>query len=148
MNLLVEYKSVLGWGPPIHDGSRYLLLVSLLLFLMPRAFNVRFLALVIALVVFYLPLQGPKKGGFTLTVLDVGQGSSALIETQSHSVLVDTGSRFLSGMTLADFVVLPFLQQRNIKKLDMLHLTHDDLDHSGGKELLSPKSHEVIGQQR
>ncbi len=146
LNYLLAHKDMLTWGPPVHDGNRYLLLLAMLVFLMPRAMANRMLAIVMLGVALFIPLQRPQAGGFSLMVLDVGQGSSALIETQSHSILVDTGSRFLSGMTLADYVVLPFLRQRHLSRLDVLHLTHDDMDHSGARQLLASRSRMVVDQ--
>ena len=147
LDVLLLVQEMIIWSPPIHDSNRVLLIVASIIFVLPKALYLRKLAVAVCLAAFFVPVQRPSEGGFRVTVLDVGQGSSALIETNTHSVLVDTGVRFLNGMTVADYVVLPFMRQRNVIKLDILHITHSDLDHSGGWELLSAKSAQVIDQE-
>jgi len=145
---LLAHKSVFTYGPPIHDGNRYLVVIGVCILLLPRVLGGRLLAFSCLLVALWLPIERPKEGGFSLMVLDVGQGSAAIIETSAHTVLVDTGTRFLSGMSLVDYVVWPYMRSRNIRQLDMLHLSHDDKDHSGGAMLLKPISTEVVTQHR
>ncbi len=146
LDYLWLHQEILTFGPSIHDDNRALIILGLAALLLPKALSARYLGLTCLLVALCLPVQRPTVGGFRLMVLDVGQGSSALIETAEHTVLVDTGTRFLSGMSLADYVVLPFLRTRNIRQLSMLHISHDDKDHSGGIELLKPLSQQVITQ--
>lgn len=72
-----------------------------------------------------------KPGEFDFTVLDVGQGLSVVIQTAHHVLVYDTGyrsSRFNAG----DAVIVPYLQRKGIKQLDLLLLSHDDNDHTGG----------------
>lgn len=65
-----------------------------------------------------------------LTLLDVGQGDAILIETPARTALIDTGgNRFLD---IGDMVVVPFLKYRWIRGLDLIVLTHADMDHYGG----------------
>jgi competence protein ComEC len=143
---LLVHQRVLTFTPPIHDDNRALVIMGLAALLLPKALGSRYLGAACLLVALWLPIQRPAEGGFSVMVLDVGQGSSALIETAKHTVLVDTGTQFLSGMTLADYVVLPYLRTRNINQLNMLHISHNDKDHAGGIELLRPFSQEVITQ--
>ena len=83
-----------------------------------------------------------------LQVLDVGQGLSVLVRTRSHSLLYDTGARWQGGDS-GQHVILPALRANAIDRLDMLIVSHDDADHSGGllsildrvstKKLLGPE---------
>jgi competence protein ComEC len=70
----------------------------------------------------------------TVTVLDVGQGNAALIQTiENKTILVDGGG--FSGATQFDvgrYVVAPFLWQQGITALDVVILTHPDADHMNG----------------
>lgn len=71
-----------------------------------------------------------------ITMIDVGQGDSILIEYPFHraNILVDTGgSRYRD---IANDVLIPILYSKGINKLDYLFVTHDDMDHSGAKEQL------------
>ena len=74
-------------------------------------------------------------GALTITVLDVGQGSSTLFYSGGHTVLVDCGGNSADdpGDIAADH-----LQAMGTSKLDALVLTHYHADHAGGvPELLS-----------
>ena len=71
-------------------------------------------------------------GAFRVTVLDVGQGSAALVETRSRTLLFDAGPRFPSGFDLGERVVLPALAQQPVRQLHRIVVSHSDLDHAGG----------------
>ena len=68
-----------------------------------------------------------------VTFLAVGEGQCAVIEAPGGQVMmVDAGSRQypgLRGEMLADRVILPFLAQRGIRRLDALVITHPQSDH-------------------
>ncbi len=77
--------------------------------------------------------HGPRlPGEFTITALDVGQGSSILVDTHRHRLIFDAGPRYASGFDLGDAVVVPSFRQRASQVLSALVLSHDDLDHTGG----------------
>ncbi len=74
----------------------------------------------------------------TITMLDVGQGDSILVEFPNNkgNILVDTGGSYTedwkkTNYSLAQNVTIPFIKKRGIKKLDYLILTHGDYDHMG-----------------
>ncbi|AFA48441.1 DNA internalization-related competence protein ComEC/Rec2 [Acetobacterium woodii] len=73
-----------------------------------------------------------------VTILDVGQGDSILIETpEGHHYLVDGGGYlFEKSTTISENVLYPVLYSKNIKKLDGVFLTHNHVDHSQGIEEL------------
>jgi len=77
-------------------------------------------------------IDTPGYGGFRLLAMDVGQGSSILIETRHHTLLYDTGPGFPSGFNLGEAVVVPTYLKRHATPLDGLILSHDDVDHTGG----------------
>ncbi|MGR6873722.1 DNA internalization-related competence protein ComEC/Rec2 [Pseudomonas sp. HK3] len=147
--LLVLHKveSVITWWLPIHEHYRYLFMISLILGLLPAVFKTRPLALAIGFVVLILPINKPDEGGFELIVFDVGQGSAALIKTANKYVLVDTGAQFLSGLGVADFVILPYLRQQRVRYLDMLHVTHADNDHAGNAQLMNSMAGVLVEQK-
>jgi competence protein ComEC len=78
--------------------------------------------------------QSGSPDHMTVTVLDVGQGNAALIQTiENKTILVDGGG--FSGATQFDvgrYVVAPFLWQQGITALDVVILTHPDSDHMNG----------------
>ena len=74
----------------------------------------------------------PDAGGVRLTMLDVGQGLAAVVETRHHVLVYDTGSAFRSGSDAGAIAVEPFLRHRGLRHVDLLVASHDDLDHAGG----------------
>lgn len=101
--------------------------------LMPRGWPLRWAAPLT-----WLPLVAPAPdvpppGGFRLTALDIGQGTSVLIQTAGRTLLYDTGPGPESTHA-GERIVAPFLRSRGIRALDMLVLSHADADHAGGAE--------------
>jgi competence protein ComEC len=74
----------------------------------------------------------PAPGEFTVTALDVGQGSAILVDTHRRRLIYDTGPRFASGFDLGDAAVIPTFRRSRNRTLSGLVLSHDDLDHTGG----------------
>lgn len=74
----------------------------------------------------------PEPGHWRMSAMDVGQGSAILVETTSQALLFDAGPRHYGGSDAGERVVAPFLQARGIRQLDVLVLSHADLDHVGG----------------
>jgi competence protein ComEC len=76
---------------------------------------------------------GPSEQSLTLTVFDVGQGESMLLEMGGHTILVDTGGvPFGGGLDVGRRVLAPALWTRGLRSLDTLLVTHGDPDHLGG----------------
>jgi competence protein ComEC len=80
-------------------------------------------------------------GAFELTVLDVGQGLASVLRTARHTVVYDTGPAFRSGRDAAQLAVLPYLYASGTRSVDMLVVSHDDLDHRGGMDSLLRQIH-------
>lgn len=81
--------------------------------------------IVISLIIFFnLP---KKQDGLLLTMLDIGQGDSILIQTpEGLNILVDAG---IDNTVLYELgKVLPWWD----RQIDILIMTHSDLDHYGG----------------
>ncbi len=72
----------------------------------------------------------------SMTLLDVGQGLSAVIQIGEHTLIYDTGYGEPGGFTQAEKVLLPYLADRDINRVDTLLISHADLDHSGGAPVL------------
>jgi len=63
--------------------------------------------------------------------LDVGQGNASVIVKGGHAIIIDTGKRYAKG-SAASRIIQPFIQWHKIERVDMIVVTHDDNDHSGG----------------
>lgn len=80
----------------------------------------------------------PSQGQADITLLDVGQGLSMVIETANATILYDTGPAYGSGFSAAKAVVLPYLRGHNTRRLQSLVISHADNDHIGGlKDVLN-----------
>jgi competence protein ComEC len=79
---------------------------------------------------------GPNDGEVELTLLDVGQGLSAVVRTARHSLVYDAGARFDESADMGSRVVLPYLSFLQINKLDAVVISHGDNDHIGGAATL------------
>ncbi|MBE6934225.1 MAG: DNA internalization-related competence protein ComEC/Rec2 [Ruminococcaceae bacterium] len=75
----------------------------------------------------------PLDDQFRVTMFDVGQGQSILIQSEGKAFLVDCGGD--NGKEAADKVADTLLMQ-GISRLDGIIVTHYDNDHVGGVEFL------------
>lgn len=98
----------------------------------PRAFPGRSLGLVWLLPLLWFPAARPQQGDYWLTLLDVGQGLAAVIRTRSHAVVYDAGPRYGAGFDAGRDVIAPFLRRQGVRRLDVLVVSHADIDHAGG----------------
>ena len=80
-------------------------------------------------------------GEVEVTVFDVGQGTSVLVETAGHALLYDTGPAFQGGADAGAGVVVPGLRGLGQDTLDILMLSHSDLDHVGGTGSVTANVH-------
>ena len=80
--------------------------------------------------------ERPADGEFTLAAIDVGQGLAVVVETAGHVLVFDTGPRWRGGGEAARVSLLPYLRARGIRQIDLLVVSHEDQDHSGGANLL------------
>ncbi len=108
------------------------IIIGTILLLTPRHFPAKWLGLIALLpLIFYSPNR-PNKDEFWFTLLDVGQGLSAVIETKNHTLIFDTGPKFSDSFNTGTAVIKPFLQQQGIRHIDTLIVSHGDNDHIGG----------------
>lgn len=75
-----------------------------------------------------------KNSNLEIITFDVGNADSFLIKTpQNKYVMVDTGkSGYDGGKSQAEYIILRFLKDKGIRKLDSVIVTHFDNDHCGG----------------
>ena len=82
-------------------------------------------------------LAGRWDRGFSLTMLDVGQGDCIYVRTaQGQVYLFDGGSS--SRSRAGEYVLIPYLKYQGVRAVDGIFLSHGDQDHiSAVRELLS-----------
>jgi len=91
------------------------------------------LGLVVLSAIYCVPVLVPK--GLEVVFIDVGQGDSIFVRTcTGKTVLIDGGggSNIESSFNMGDSVVIPFLLDFGIAKLDVVVATHGHDDHIQG----------------
>lgn len=73
-----------------------------------------------------IPETIPENSVFSIHFIDVGQADAALINCDSHYMLIDGGNKADSN------VIYSVLQKADVKKLDIVVGTHAHEDHIGG----------------
>lgn len=107
--------------------------VGVLLLLAPRGWPARWVGVVWLLPLFLVRPPLPAAGEVWFTLLDVGQGLSAVVRTREHTLLFDVGPRF-GDFDTGKAVVEPYLRATGVRRLDALIVSHGDIDHVGGAE--------------
>ncbi|MGB5830383.1 MAG: DNA internalization-related competence protein ComEC/Rec2 [Thiohalocapsa sp.] len=103
-----------------------------LLMLAPRGLPGRWLGLVFLLPLGLIRPPVPADGEAHFTLLDVGQGLSAVVRTRGHVMVYDVGPRYPSGFETGSVVVAPYLRNLGVDNVDLLIASHADQDHVGG----------------
>ncbi len=125
----------LSW---IEIAAIYLVFISIFLILKGiRKTPIFLLTLSVLLIIFNVSnsrLKSPLKPNLSITIIDVEQGSSALIQTpEGRRILVDGGGfSDSSSFDTGRFIIAPFLWQKRIRSLDYVILSHPESDHLNG----------------
>jgi len=73
-----------------------------------------------------------RPGTTEIAFLDVGQGDAAVCRfSTGHTIVIDGGPA-TAGYDAGDWVVVPYLRSRGIRRVDAVVVTHSDSDHIGG----------------
>ena len=105
---------------------------AVLLLLAPVGVPYRYLSFLLFLPLFATTQDKPAEGTIKLTVLDVGQALAIVVQTQQHTLIYDTGSKYSEDSNSGKTVILPFLRHEAIQSIDKLMISHGDNDHIGG----------------
>lgn len=105
---------------------------GILLLLAPRGLGGRGLGgICLGLALLIRPPSAPLK----LTVMDVGQGLSVVVQTPDQTWIYDTGPAFSDSFDAGSRIIAPYLRAQGIRQIDVM-VSHGDNDHSGGTEAL------------
>lgn len=87
--------------------------------------------LLIIIIIFNLLNLLPKD--LRIYFIDVGQGDSTLILTpKGNSILIDGGGSETGSFDVGEKILLPYLLDRGVTKIDYMMISHFDSDHVGG----------------
>ncbi|QSA99073.1 DNA internalization-related competence protein ComEC/Rec2 [Methylococcus sp. EFPC2] len=121
-------------SPPVWTLA--LALPGTVLLFLPRGLPGRWLGAVMLLPAWTVQPQGPAYGDVRLTLLDVGQGLAAVVQTARHALVFDTGARLGPDFAMGSAVIEPFLRHEGLGSIDVLVVSHGDNDHIGGADSL------------
>lgn len=89
----------------------------------------KFILVILIIFIFYNFSYQIFPQNLKIFFIDVGQGDSSLIITpQNKKILIDGGGS-LSNFDVGEQTLIPYLLSRRIKKLDLLIISHFDIDH-------------------
>ncbi len=106
--------------------------IGLLILIQPSGLPGKYLSYLLISSLFLIQTPKLQSRQLRVTVLDVGQGLSVVLETTNHAMIYDAGPRSFSGFSTGHSVILPYLHYRGISTLDLAIVSHNDNDHSGG----------------
>jgi len=123
-------------SPAVSAGWMLLFGLGIVIVLLPGAFRLAPVGIMLLLPVFWLQPERPARGDVWFTLLDVGQGLAAVAETSNHVLVYDSGPAFRSGFNTGDAVLVPYLVNQGYRHIDRLVISHADNDHIGGAHSL------------
>ncbi|HKQ30110.1 MAG TPA: DNA internalization-related competence protein ComEC/Rec2, partial [Burkholderiales bacterium] len=109
-------------------------LVGVAVLLAPRGWPGRWIGALWLLPLFLVTPPRPNAGELWFGMLDVGQGLAAVLRTQHHTLVYDTGPRFSDSFDTGEAAVVPYVYSQGLRDIDLLVVSHADNDHRGGAE--------------
>ncbi|MEO6279713.1 DNA internalization-related competence protein ComEC/Rec2 [Roseateles sp.] len=136
LKLLTVLPWAVFWLPAAPLWSQLLALLGAALIVMRLPWRLRLAGLAMTLPLLWPAVPRPPAGEFELLAPDIGQGNAVLVRTEGHALLFDTGPVYAPGADAGERVLLPLLRSLGVRRLDMLMLSHRDIDHVGGAATL------------
>ena len=112
--------------------------------LAPRGVPGRACGIALLAPAFMLRPPAPTPGEAWITTFDVGQGLAVMVRTATRTLLYDAGPAFGPDADSGGRIIVPELRAHGASHLDLLVLTHEDLDHVGGARTVL-ETFEVLG---
>jgi len=128
---------IASWSQGVSSGLVMSMAVAgAVMILLPRGMRIRRLGLIMWLPLFLQRPPLPEPGGYWLNLMDVGQGLSTVVQTRHHTLIFDTGPAYSARFDTGKAVLVPYLLQAGINRVDRLIISHADNDHIGGMNSL------------
>jgi competence protein ComEC len=129
----LAHSGMAQWVQPEPPAWAYApALLGIIWLLAPRGMPGRWLGGVLLAPMVLVNSARPQPGEAWFTLLDVGQGLAAVVETAGHVLVFDTGPATGERFNAGSAVVVPFLRHYGIHRIDTLIVSHGDMDHRGG----------------
>ena len=89
--------------------------------------------ILVILLNFTFPIISSKRKNLEVNFIDVGQGDSTLIRVNNKNILIDGGgSSYSNDYDVGKNILLPYLLDRGVNKIDYVIVSHFDSDHCQG----------------
>ena len=118
--------------PEASVSAMLVAILATVFLLMPESLPGKWLGLPLLFPLLWPRLPEVPHGNFHVAMIDVGQGLSVLVKTRRHVLLYDTGAGKAEGFSQGRSVIVPALRARGIDRLDVVVISHGDMDHAGG----------------
>jgi competence protein ComEC len=129
----MSHLPVAVWQQHAPPGWAVVVAVAgVMILLLPRGFPLRWTGWAWFLPLFLAVPPPLSEGELQLTVLDVGHGLAVVARTRHHALLFDTGPAWSPQADSGNRVIVPYLRASGVKALDVMIVSHDDIDHYGG----------------
>ncbi len=129
----LAHSSMAQWLQPPAPHWAYLpALLGTVWLLAPAGIAGRWLGGVLLAPMVLVSPARPQNGEAWFTLLDVGQGLAAVVQTAGHTLVFDTGPATSERFDAGSAVVIPYLRYYGVRRIDTLIVSHGDMDHRGG----------------
>ena len=115
-----EWMAEQSWSvwhfPQLSTPVFIALCAGVLVLIVPGIWPMRLVGALLCLPALLNEPARPAVGEFELSLLDVGQGLSAVVRTHAHTLVYDAGPAFHAGRDAGELVVLPYLRHRGVRR--------------------------------
>lgn len=106
-----------------------IILLYICIIIYTKRYKIRYIVIVVTLIII-IEILSIVTNEMRVFFVDVGQGDCTLIKTiQGRTILIDGGGVMGNDYNVGKNVVLPYLLNRKISKLDYIMISHFDSDH-------------------
>ncbi len=67
-----------------------------------------------------------------ITVMDVGQGTAVVVQVKDKTLVYDAGPKYSESFDAGGAILAPYLFSQAISDIEVLVVSHNDMDHAGG----------------
>lgn len=124
----LPYNQYVAGAPPIAVIVLYYILLGIILYFSEKISPLSLKRTLYALLLFLMLIR--VRSPFTLIMADVGQGDGVVIYTRDYCAISDFGSS--DRKELAKYCLLPLLKHEGIRVVDIIFISHTDIDHISG----------------
>lgn len=106
-----------------------IILIYICIIILVKRYKLRYIAILVNLVII-IEILSSFTNEIKVYFVDVGQGDCTLIRTtQGKTILIDGGGGIDNDYDIGKNIVLPYLLNRKISKIDYIMISHFDSDH-------------------